>query len=55
MQENVSLKILFPQRQTLTEGMGMQQFCKLSCSKWALVQVQPIHAAYLQQQPVFIW
>lgn len=56
IQEIVSLKILFPPHKTLTEGVGMQQFCKVSCSKWTLLQADFTHAAYLQQQkPGFTW
>lgn len=32
--------LLFPQCQTPSEGIGMQKFCKLSCSRSALLQAE---------------
>lgn len=51
----ISPKFLFPQCQTPSEGIGMQQFCKVSHSRLALLQAEFTPAAYLQQQwPGFV-
>lgn len=50
----ISPKFLFPQCQT-SEGIGVQQFCKLSHSRLTLLQAEFTPAAGLQQQwPGFV-